>query len=368
MIRILQMIGSLDVGGSQMMIINLYKKINRDEMQFDFIIDHKEQLYFEKEIKQLGGKVFYIPSIKSEKITNVRQKWENFLKKHPEYKILHSHVRSYASVYIPIARKYGLKTIIHSHSTSNGKGISAIVKRIMQYPLRFQADYFFSCSKEAGEWLFGKKVVNGEKYHMLQNAIDVQKYMYDENQRKKSRVELKIEDNTIVFMHIGRLHEAKNHFFLLEVFAEYQKKYKNSVLVIVGDGELRNGIENKIQSMNLNSNVKMLGARKDVPNLLQAADCFLFPSKWEGLPVTVVEAQAAGLPCLVSDTVTRDVNVSELVKNLSIKNGIEPWINAMENLKFDRKDVSEDIRMAGFDIEESAKWLSDFYMRLVKNE
>ncbi len=364
MIRILHVLGGLNLGGAETMVMNLYRAIDRTQIQFDFIIHSYDKQAYEEEVRLLGGKIYRFPTFTGKNINSQKKLWDEFFGNHPQYKILHSHVRSYASLYLPIAKKYGMKTIIHSHSTSNGSGISSVVKKVMQYPLRFQADYFFSCSKEAGEWLFGKRIVNGKRYYMVKNAIDVSKYIYDELKRKTIRDELGVEDNAIIFMHIGRLHEAKNHFFLLDVFAEYQKRHKNAVLIIVGDGELRNSIQRKIQNMNLGANVKMLGARNDVPNLLQAADCFLFPSKWEGLPVTVVEAQAAGLPCLVSDTVTKDVNVSELVKNIPINNSIAPWINTMEKLNFYRKDVCEDIKKAGFDIRSSAKWLSDFYTRL----
>lgn len=367
-IRILHMIGSLEIGGSQAMIMNLYENIDRNQIQFDFIVDHPERLYFAEQIKRLGGRIYFMPTFKGKNIFEIKKKWNKFFIDHPEYKIIHSHVRSYASLYLPIAKKNGLITIIHSHSTSNGKGVLALIKKFLQYPLRYQADYFFGCSKEAGEWLFGKKVVNSKRYFMLQNAIDIRKYNMSEHVRRQYREILGIENSTKVFIHVGRLHEAKNHLFLLEVFAEYLKAEKNSLLLIVGDGDLKKTIEEKMQSLNINNNVMLLGARSDVANLLQVADCFLFPSKWEGLPVTVVEAQAAGLPCLISDTVTNEVNVSELVKRLPIDYGVDPWVEAMEKTNFIKIDVSKDIKKAGFDIHSSANWLSSFYMELIEDE
>lgn len=364
-IRILHMIGTFEMGGSQAMILNLYRGIDRSKVQFDFIVDHPDMDALLPAFKDLGANVFIMPSFKGTNYAEIKREWNTFFKEHPEYKILHSHVRSYASIYLPIAKKHGLKTIIHSHSTSNGSGIKSYVKWLMQLPLRYQADYFFGCSKEAGEWLFGKRIVNGEKYHMLQNAIDIKKYELNESIRKQYRDELSIGEHTLVFMHVGRLHEAKNHIFLLEVFSKYHSRHADSVLVIVGDGMLRKEIEDKIEDLSINEAVKMLGARNDVPNLLQAADCFLFPSKWEGLPVTIVEAQAAGLPCLVSDTVTRDVNVSDLVKNLPIDHGSDSWVNAIENMHFSKKDVTEDIVKAGFDIQSSAEWMENFYRGIV---
>ena len=274
---------------------------------------------------------------------------------------MHSHVRSYASIYFPIAKKHDIKTIVHSHSTSNGSGIKSVAKIILQYPLRYEADYFFGCSLKAGEWLFGKKIVQSDRYFTIKNAIDTQKYFFNRKQRSILRNQLRIEEDVTVFMHVGRLHEAKNHIFLLHVFAMLIKEIPNSMLLLVGDGELSSEIEKQIEQLNLKSYVKMLGARTDIPDILNAADVFLFPSKWEGLPVTVVEAQASGLPCLVSDKITKEVGISELVKFLPIDKGTQVWIDAIKETDLTRKNVIDKIIQAGFDIKKSVEWLTKFY-------
>ena len=361
MIRVLQMIGSLNIGGSQAMIMNIYRKINKRKVQFDFIVDHGTELYYADEIKKLGGKIFIFPTFKGSNILNVVQYWNKFFREHPEYKVLHSHVRSYATIYLPIAKKYGVKTIIHSHSTSNGKGLSSIVKLIMQYPLRYQADYLFSCSKEAGEWLFGKKAIKSNRYYMIRNAIDSKIYCRDDRIRKKYRQQLGISDDESLYIHVGRLHEAKNHVFLLNVFRAVLNKEKKSKLILVGNGDLYKFIKSEIQKLKISENVIMLGARNDVAELLISADYFLFPSKWEGLPVTVVEAQAAGLPCYVSNNITRDVNVSKLVRNISIDDGIEPWVKEIIKHDMHYEDVSNEIIESGFDIGSSVRWITNFY-------
>ena len=209
-IRILHMIGSLDIGGSQAMVMNLYRNIEREKIQFDFIVDSPNEQYFVDEIKQLGGKIYSMPKFKGTNLFEMKTKWDRFFIEHPEYKILHSHVRSYASIYLPIAKKHGLKTIIHSHSTSNGKGFSALVKAVMQYPLRYQADYFFGCSKEAGVWLFGSKVANSDRFYILKNGIDINRFLFNKNKRKKIREQLKVSDSTLVIGHVGRFNKAKN--------------------------------------------------------------------------------------------------------------------------------------------------------------
>lgn len=363
-IRILHMIGSLNIGGSQSMIINLHKAIDKTKVQFDYIIDHPGHLYYESVVKSLGGKIYEFPTFKGHNLLQIRKVWKQFFKDHPEYKILHSHVRSYASLYLPIAKKAGLKTIIHSHSTSNGKGLGSVVKRIMQYPLRWQADYFFGCSKEAGAWLFGYKIVNGPKYHILRNAIDTEQYRFNPEIRKEYRDKLGLGDKK-TFIHVGRFHPAKNHHFLLNVFSEIHKRDSNTVLLLAGDGELRSEIEKQIAELDLKKDVLLLGSRSDVPKLLMSADCFLFPSVWEGLPVTVVEAQAAGLPCFISSSITKDVCISNLTQCLSIDKNEVYWANVINKTSLKRTNVLDRIKNAGYDVCYTANELSLFYKNLI---
>lgn len=361
--RVLQVIGSLERGGSQAMIMNIYRNINQDKVQFDFIIDRTEHMDFEEEIKSLGGKIFIMPTFKGYNIVKVLEEWKRFFIQHPEYKILHSHVRSYASIYLPLAKKYGLKTIVHSHSTSNGSGLQAVVKRILQYPIRYQADYFLGCSKKAGEWLFGKKVVKSSRYHVLINGIDIEKFQYNIDAKQKLCKEFGIEDE-FIFGHVGRFHESKNHGFLLELYKMLKEDFTNSKLVLVGDGELRESIEDRIRELELEKDVILTGAREDVEDFYSLFDCLLFPSKWEGLPVTVIEAQAAGLPCFVSDTVTQDIKFSEQVIYLPIVNGVSIWRNMINDTAFDRKEVLQRSNSIDFDINTTTEWMTDFYKRI----
>lgn len=363
MIRILHVLGGLDRGGAETMVMNLYRAIDRSQIQFDFITHTNRQQAYTEEIKSLGGRIYYFPKFRGFNVFKLKKLWTAFFKTHPEYKILHSHVRSYASLYLPIAKKAGLKTIIHSHSTSNGKGLSSLVKRLMQYPLRFQADYFFGCSKEAGEWLFGKKVVNSSKYHILKNAIDVQKYAFRAESREHYRKELDLEEK-LTFVHVGRFHPSKNHVFLLNLFAEIRKRNSNTVLLLVGDGELRPNIEAQIQKLHLQENVLLLGSRDDIPGILHAADCFLFPSLWEGFGMVAVEAQAAGLPCICSDAVPTSVKVTECCWFLSI-NDMDAWVNvALQNTNSVGSLIGEKKlnNVETFDINKSVAELQNFYL------
>lgn len=361
MIRVLHVLGGLDVGGAESMVMNIYRMIDKSKIQFDFIVHTTEHQFYYNEVTNLGGRIFAFPRFTGFNLHLIKKQWVSFLKKHKEYKIIHSHIRSYASIFLPIAKKNGLVTIIHSHSTSNGKGISSLIKRIMQYPLRHQADYFMGCSKEAGKWLFGNKVVNGDRYFMVKNAIDTTKYKFSISTRNEYRQMLGISCDCFAFIHVGRFHPAKNHKFLIDLFHEYHSLNQNSKLILVGDGELKEQIVNQIEHLKLKDSVILTGFRNDAYNILQAADCFLFPSNWEGLPLTVVEAQASGLYCLVSNHITHDVSLSKLVKYLPIDRGVRPWIDCINGLSFHRIDVSNEITKKGFDIKESTKWFEGFY-------
>lgn len=360
MIRILHMIAALEMGGSQALVMNLYRNIDRQRIQFDFVLDHPERDDYVAEVKALGGRIFTMPSFHGN-VPEIRRAWDEFFTQYPEYRVLHSHVRSYASIYLPIAEKHGVKTIIHSHSTSNGSGLSSLVKAALQYPLRYQADVLMSCTREAGIWLYGKKACQGDRFFLLPNAVDVNKFRYHESTRREYRQSMGL-DGKLVIGHVGRFHEAKNHDFLLESVAALQAFRPDAVLLLVGDGELRTEIERKIEELGLRGRVILTGNRGDVSELMQAMDLLAFPSKWEGLPVTIVEAQAAGLPCLISDRITHDVDLSSLVRRLPIDSP-ERWAEAMAH-PAPRQDVCQRITDAGFEIGESVKRLSELYEKL----
>ena len=363
-IRILHMIGSLNLGGSQSMVINLHKAIDKSKVQFDYVVDHPNHLYFADIVKNLGGKIYTMPTFKGFNYFEVRSAWNIFFKQHPEYKILHSHVRSYASLYLPIAKRAGLKTIVHSHNTSNGKGVTSIAKHILQYPLRYLSDYYFACSKKAGVWLFGEKKVECDRFHILPNAVDVRNFAYSDERRNEIRNELNL-GNKIVYGNIGRLTKQKNQDFLIDVFSGVYKKNNNSTLLIVGSGELEYSLKEKVTALGLKESVVFTGARADVAALLSAIDVFVFPSLWEGLPVTVIEAQAAGLPCFVSSEITDEVGLSDLVHYLPINQGPQLWIDALYGKKFCRKEVAQEIKNAGYDIQYTIQFLMDFYKNIL---
>ncbi|MBQ6928303.1 MAG: glycosyltransferase family 1 protein [Oscillospiraceae bacterium] len=364
MIRVLHMIASLDVGGSQTMMMNIYRKIDRDRIQFDFVIDRPEETYFAAEIRELGGRVYTLPAFRGTNAGEIKRDWNNFFYTHPEYHILHSHVRSYASLYLPVARAHGVKTIIHSHSTSTGGGVKGAVKTVMQLPLRHQADVLMACSRDAGEWLYGKRACQSERFVLLPNGIDTERFILAPGTRERYRRDLGLEERFVIG-NVGRFYDVKNHTFLLDVFQKIREREPRAVLLLVGVGPLQQQMAQKAVDLGVAEDVIMTGNRTDVPELLGAMDVFAFPSLWEGLPMTVVEAQAAGLPCVLSDTITREVDVSPLVEYLPLGDAAQ-WADALlrRRERMDAMDAMDAIRRAGFDIRSSAQKLTEIYTAL----
>ena len=363
-IRIVHNIASLHLGGSQAFVMNMYRNIDRSKAQFDFVVTPETKEGFYDEITNLGGKIFSCPRYKGTNHIQYNKWWDDFFNEHPEYKVIHGHVRSTASIYLKIAKRHGLVTIAHSHSTSNGNGISAILKRIMQLPIRKQADYLFACSDKAGKWLYGEKAITQQNYYMIPNGVDLKRFEFDVNKRNQMRMTLGIKKDMMILGHIGRLSTPKNHKFLLNVFNKYHKINSNSKLLLVGDGELFDCIKEHIDKLNISDAVIMTGSKQNTEDYYQVMDIFVFPSLWEGLPVSVVEAQANGLQCLISDVITHDVDLTDLIQYLPLDE--ELWLGAIvEAHKKKRMGLTnENIqRLQPFDALTVANKLQEFYLK-----
>lgn len=367
MIRVLHYIGLLQFGGSQAFVMEVYRKIDRTKVQFDFVTFPDEKSGFYEEIIELGGMVYESPQYNGKNHFQFVKWWDDFFREHTEYKVFHSHVRSVASICIHIAHKHGCYAIAHSHSISNGNSISALIKNIMQIPIRFQADYMFACSEVAGKWLFGKSVEKKSNYKILSNAIDVSRFVFDEEKRNEIRNSLNIQ-NKLVIGTVGRLIEVKNHKLLLEVFAKLKEQINDSILLIVGDGELREEIENCIRTLGIKDSVYMLGARSNTQDYYQAMDVFVFPSLWEGLGIVAIEAQTSGLPCVVSNMIPKEIDLKEnLVKVVDLDASICEWTNAILSVKnLKRRGRGNATIACGYDSNENTKWLENFYLKAEK--
>ncbi len=386
-IRVLQVLGRLDRGGAETMVMNLYRCIDRTKMQFDFVIHTEDMCDYTEEIKALGGKIYAMERFQASTVCSYCRSWRVFFREHPQYRIIHGHMRSTASLYLYEAKKAGLVTIVHSHNTSSGRGISAVVKNMLQYPLRYEADYLFACSVSAGIWLYGKRACRKENFRLLANGISPERFRFDELVRKDKRGELLRAVETVpgtaaggeaaqdaqdvtVFLHIGRLEEQKNHLFLLRVMKAVVEKRKNAVLLLCGAGPLEEKIKETAGRYGLGDCVRFLGVRDDVPLLMQAADGMLFPSLFEGLPVTLIEAQAAGLPVLMSDRITKEVILTDLVKEMPLSESPQRW--AQEALcmadqagtaqkRRVRGKYADAVAGAGYDVKKNAADMERFY-------
>ncbi len=361
-IRILHVFGALNRGGAETMIMNIYRNIDTSKIQFDFIIHTKEKCDYNDEIIKLGGKVYNVPQYTGLNHFEYKKAWKDFFNDHHEYKIVHGHMRSTAAIYINIAKKHGIKTIAHSHSTaSRGNKLERLVKNIMQIPIRYTADYLFACSNQSGKWLFGNDVLEKDNYKVIKNAIETEKYIFNESIRNEVRKKIGVEGKFVVG-HVGSFTYPKNHIFLLDIFYEIQKENKNSILLLVGDGELRKDIENKINKLGIEDKVILTGVISNVNDYMQSMDFFLFPSLWEGVPVTVIEAQASGLRCAISDKITDEVNITPYIQSISLEETTKVWAdNIISAKEIDRAKSNDYIIKNRFDVRDSIEELTAFY-------
>lgn len=361
--RVLEVFHIMNRGGAETLIMNIYRNIDRSKVQMDFVVHSKEPGIYDDEIKKLGGKIFYCPPYEVKNHFQYKKWWEDFFSEHPEYNIVHGHATGPAVVYLKVANKHGCVTIAHSHIAGSQKGFKQFIINIYQKPLKYVAKYKFACSKDAGDWLFGKK----SDYIVFNNAIDASKFIYSEEIRKKMRDELGIKDSTFVVGNIARFHFQKNHTFLLDIFNEILIEKPDSCLILVGEGELRTEMEEKSKKLGINEHVIFTGVRTDIPNVLQAFDYFLFPSLYEGLGIVLIEAQASGLPCMTSAKVVPiEAQVTDQLKYFSLKKNAKEWAAEVLNHAKGhiRKDRYHDILNHRYDINQIAKWLEDFYLEV----
>ncbi len=362
-IRILQVFGALNRGGSESMIMNLYRAVDRSEIQFDFVKHTSAHCAFENEIESLGGKVYSAPKFKFYNYFSYKRWWNAFFKGHPEYKIVHGHLFTIASIFFDVAHKYNCVTIGHSHSAKVPlKSLKSILRKPFLLALPKTSDYCFACSHDAGKWIYKNR-----PYVVINNAIDVDKFRYSDDCRRRIREEFGLQGKFVVG-NIGRLTMQKNQEFLIDVFVEVYKRNRDAALLIVGTGELERTLKEKVAKLGLSDVVVFTGSRPDVPALLSSMDVFVFPSLWEGLPVTVIEAQAAGLPVVCSNSITKEVVVTNFVVSLPLNCGVEMWSSTV--LQKNRMDVKDDIKKkiidAGYGVKENAVMLSRFYRRALE--
>lgn len=362
-IRILHIVTYMGRGGLETMIMNYYRNIDRNRVQFDFLVHRDFEADYDKEIIQLGGRIYRLPPL-NPLSKEYLSKLDNFFKEHKEYKIVHSHLDCMSAIPLKYAKLNGVPVrIAHAHSSNQTKDLKYPLKLFYKTKISKYANNLFACSNDAGRWMFGKSA----DFTVLNNAIDTEKYLFNNNTAQKVRKELNIKNDSLVIGHVGRFENPKNHIFIIDIFAELLKNNSNSVLLLVGEGSLRKSIEEKVNSLGIKNNVIFAGLRTDVNELLQAMNVFLFPSLFEGFGIVALEAQASGLPCLISDKVPIECKKTDLVYQMNLSDSPNKWAEKVIELsKIKRENTYEEIKKSGFDIKANAENLEEFYLKAYK--
>lgn len=357
-VRVLQVVTHMERGGLESMIMNYYRHIDREKVQFDFLVHRQERAAFDDKIESLGGRIYRLPRLVPWS-KNYLSALNCFFDEHPEYNVVHVHQDCLSSVILKVAAQHNVPVrIAHSHNANQDKNLKYPIKLWYRRSIPQYATNLFACGKNAGGWMF-----SGAPYQIINNAIDAAAYTYDPEKRIEMRQKLDLRDELIIG-HVGRFNPQKNHPFLLDIFTALLKKEPNAVLLLVGGGEDMPKIQAEAQVLGIAKHVRFLGVRGDVADLMQAMDVFVFPSLYEGLPVTMVEAQTAGLPCLISDKVPPECIITEgLVDTLPLSAGAETWSEKLlEKRDTPRTDRRAEIAAHGFDITAEAVKLQEFYL------
>lgn len=364
-IRIAQIIGKWIGGGVEAVVMNYYRHINHDKIQFDFICDNDSTDIPYEEIEALGGRVILIPPY--QKVIKYQKELRRVLKE-GKYKIVHSHINTLSVFPLYAAKRAGVNIrIAHSHSTTNKKEWKKnLMKQILKPFSKVFATDYMCCSEMAGRWLFGDKAYDNGKVYLLNNAIDLEKFRYDKKIRDLKRKELNIKDDTLVIGHIGRFMTQKNHEFIIEVFNNIQKINSDCILLLVGQGPLVEKIKEKVEFLGLTNKVKFLGQRTDANEFYQVFDLFLFPSLYEGLGMVAIESQVSGLPTICSDQIPKMVRISDNVEFLTLDEDPKIWAEKVLKCvnKKERTSNIDSAKSVGYDIIIESNKLESKYMKL----
>ncbi|MCK8520578.1 glycosyltransferase family 1 protein [Aquimarina sp. D1M17] len=377
-VRILQVFTIMNRGGAESMIMNYYRKIDKDKVQFDFLVHRKEKAAFDEEIESLGGKIYRFDPINPLSPGAYYEKLRSFFKEHSEYKVVHSHLNTFSCFPLKIAEEFNIPCrIAHAHIAiekvkltdllPGNEGPKETIKKVIKLWLKQRvlkhATHSFSCGEKAGKWLFG----SDRDFTIMNNAIDANAFRPDNQVREEYQKKFAIEQK-LVLGHVGRFTSQKNHSFLLKIFSEVLKSKENSELILIGDGPLRVKLVAEAKELGIDNHVQFLGVRTDIPQLYQMLDVFVFPSFYEGLPVTLIEAQSAGLKVFASDRITKEVDLTDDIEFLSINESPKFWADTiLEKHIGDKSDNFEVIKEKKYDIQKNTEIFQDFYLKQIHN-
>ena len=367
-IRILNLFTIMNRGGAETMVMNYYRNVDRTKVQFDFMVHRQERGAYDDEIEALGGRIYRMPPVQPGHFGEYKKAIAQFFDEHKEYSVIHSHMSELGYFVFREAKKRGVKcTICHAHNAPHFRDETLIekakdiVRIYFKNRIRKYTDHKFICGLEAGDWLFGKD--SRDEFVMMNNAVDAKRFSWSAEKAAQLKKKLNV-DGKFVVCHVGRFNAQKNHSFLVEIFGKIHEINPQAVLLLVGAGELEEKIRQQVAVAGLEDCVRFLGLRDDVNEIMIASDVFLFPSLYEGLPVTLVEAQSSGIKCIISDSIPDDCMITENVEKVSLQKSLQDWADAVLKYAdgYKRQDAFEKIAQARFDIKENAKWLEEFYL------
>lgn len=357
-IRILQVVRIMNRGGAETLIMNIYRNIDRSKVQFDFLVQHEGIGDYEDEIRSLGGQIYRIPYFTQVGPISYKRKLFNFFKSH-QFNIVHSHMNEMSQIILGQAKKAEIAIrIAHSHNYfPKYSFLEGLFRNYLKSNIGKVTTHQFGCSSDALNWLFGTNSLNSK---VIKNGACLDQF------DKLAIGKTTREDSRIVIGHIGSFSTQKNHKFIVEIFKEINNRNQESELILIGDGPLKLEIEQEVINKGLKNNVKFLGVRSDIPQLLSKIDLFLMPSLFEGLPLTLIEAQAAGVNCIITDSITEEVDVGcNLIHRFGLNNTAGEWAEKVIDIMSNSEYVESHsfIRKAGFDIVDTSMWLEQFYLQ-----
>lgn len=374
MIRVLQVHGGMERGGTESVIMNWYRDINKSEIQFDFTTMQDHRCAYDNEIESMGGKIIYVaPRSKVGNLNHFKALYK-CIKENGPYDAVHSHMNYHGGLVALAAKLAGVKTIVcHAHNTEDvteqtlKRKMETVVLRNLMHTC---SSNLLACGKEAGKFVFGENA----KFKIINNAVDIEKFKPADEEMNKEIKLLKDKyhlNNKLILGHIGRFNIQKNHKFIVDILRNLKKKDSNFKFLFIGDGELKEEILNSIKDDELEDNIVYLGLQSNINIWLNIMDILVFPSLFEGLPVVLVEAQSTGLPCIISDKISPDVDLGlNLVKFISIDNGTDIWVNEIINNDMKRENnkekIKEQLKVEGYYLEDNIEMIKGIYKNKIK--
>lgn len=357
--RLLCLVSSMNTGGAETFLMKLYRGLDHSLYQMDFCVNSTEKGFYDDEIRQMGGRLFYVPP-KRNGIKTFKIELKKVISENHYSNVMRVTSNALGFLDLKIAKDAGAaKCIARSSNSNDAEGLKAKIAHFLGKVLYSKyVDVRIAPSDLAAIYTFGRKAYYNGEVNILRNGLDLNMYSFNEDSRKSMRESLGINGNDVLVGHIGRFTVQKNHKFLLSVFSHFHSDFPNSRLLLVGEGELKKEIEDECRKIGIDDAVIFAGVRSDIPQLLAAMDVFLFPSLYEGMPNSVIEAQVSGLPCVISDTITREADITSCVSFLPITGSVELWSNRLKEVAHTTRTIKTDvIKQRGYDIHDV---LSDF--------